>query len=292
MINRQKTLEILKRYPKLYFWVYSIRYRWEIFWAKQLVIVTTPGHVGSSTTFKSLKTGNWETSTKIYDIHSLKERYNNSSEVSSISARHVLQEVLREKLGKNRLGHKKLILVTLVRDPIARALSGKFQDPKVFLKEVDAVNLKAEEFEEAFLKVKEEMLQSGYLLGTVNWQLSFYQDELRSFWNLDLNHELSNIEAGFAIAKKDNMTLFVFGLEYLNRQLPAKVKKYLGIDIQLLKANMSAQRQRGDEQFYSYCKRHIKLDKELIDKLYQNRVLEQIYPESKIQQFKKSWTAQ
>jgi len=128
-ILRNAIVKFLKRRPALFYLVYATLYKWQIWKATHLVIVTTPGHVGSSTTFKSLQTGTWPKGTRIYDIHSLNEGFNNASKIHSISARHVLQQVLNKMLQTNSLKNKKISVISVTRDPMARALGAIFQSP-------------------------------------------------------------------------------------------------------------------------------------------------------------------
>lgn len=283
-------LSILKKQPRLYFLFYSIRYKIEIRKANQLIIVTTPGHVASSTTFKSLKTAKWGKSTRIYNFHSLNEGFNNKSPMKSISASHVLREVIKKKLKKGKLKNKKIVLITLVRDPIARALGRKFQHPDVYLKEVNHKALSKDEFPAACEKVKNHMINQGFLKETIDWQISFYEKELNEFWGIDFSKPFKHTEYGFMYHSNENIQFLLFSLEHFNEKFQEKMKYYLNKNVQIILFNTNVQR-LPDNTFYSYCKKQLKFDKDLVNSVYEQPLLKRLYPSSMLSDFKDKWTS-
>jgi hypothetical protein len=282
-------LNILKKAPWLYYLIFSIRYKREISKASCLIIVTTPGHVGSSTTHKSLQNIVWDSNTRIYDIHSLEERFNNKSPINSISARHVLQDVIREMLINGKLKNKSINIITLVRDPIARALGGIFQNPKVFIDEdFDKYN-NIEEYAEGCEKIKNQILKSDYLINTIRWQMAFYERELKKYWGFDFLNPDIVFENGFAFFQFQNFRFFIFALEYLDEIFSKKIKHYFNEEIELVNANIYSSKKNVNANFYSYCKQNMKFSSDLVNKIYDHTLLLKIYPVEKLKEFNDNW---
>ncbi len=282
-------IRLLEKWPWLYFRVYEVYYERKIQKAAELIVVTTPGHVGSSTVFRSLQAVDWQDSALIFNIHSLQERFNNSSKIHSISARHVLQEVLRKNLRQGKLDDKSIRVITLIRDPLARALGGMFQNPAVFLNDIFPNRLTQTDFPEACHRLKEYMM-SGYLLSTMNWQLSFYTRELMDFWRLDLSIEPQNTETGFIHLKRKNSDCLVFTLEDLGEKFISKVKLYFEKDVELINSNRNEQRQDGRNEFYNYCKEHLKFDQDILRFAYDHPLMKNIYSSVQLEEFRKRWS--
>src|SRR5690348_1149589 len=114
-MNKSTTRQVIKKIVRKSFpvyWTYFfLRYYLSILRARQLVIVATPGHVGSSSLWTTLKNTAWGKRTVVFGIHSLNEKTTRAN----LSARHVLQDVLRFLLTRNQLKKKKIQLVTVVR---------------------------------------------------------------------------------------------------------------------------------------------------------------------------------
>jgi hypothetical protein len=286
---KNRLAQLAQTFPGLFKFVFGLKYRSEIRKAQSIIIIATPGHVGSSTAFRSLVSADWGTDTRIYDIHSLTEGYNNDSEINSITPRHVEQDVIRDMLTSGEMANKKITVITLVRDPISRALGGKFQNPDVYLKEIQQESLKQDDFAAAAAMVKNDMLSSGFLEETTRWQMNFYLDELKDFYGIDLSQNDVQVDEGFMYAAQGNTQCLVFAMEYMNTQYPSKIKTYLGQDIEIVMANTNEQGTGAD--FYKYCKKHLQFDAPLVDRLFDYDLLKQLYPAERFQALKDQWTA-
>lgn len=279
-------MSLLKRFlsffPSLYFLIFWLRYRLEISNARELVIVTTPGHVGSSTVYNTLKGVNWPKGTYLYDIHSLNERFNNASQVPSVSARHVLQEILRSKLLKSKLADKKVTIITIVRDPVARALGGMFQNSDVFIKGVKVNDLPERDFATAKEEVYHQLVNDGLLEDTINWQLEFYKNELSQFWGFDW----SEMKEGHQVLHRKNHTLIVITLENLAQELQQKVNDLWDHSLEMRIAN------KNESEFYTYCKKEMKFDQDFLNTIYGDQFLKRIYGEHRLSEFVAKWVVQ
>ncbi|MBX2943811.1 MAG: hypothetical protein KF860_15845 [Cyclobacteriaceae bacterium] len=267
--------------PVIYWCFYAIRYYFQIRGASRLIIITTPGHVGSSTLYQSLKGLPWKKNTRVYDFHSLDEHFNNKSEIPSRSARHVLQDVFRLMIKRNALRDKEVFVLTLIRDPLARALGGMFQGKGIFLGDLNVGNLEERQYPSYCDKIK-ELLVSGYLENTTNWQFKFYRTELKKYWNF--NVDTISFEHGYGIQKGDQGSLIVFTLESLNGSLAQVMEDQFSVSPQVIIANTNS------SDFYNYCKLNVKLKNDWLQKIYAEPLLAKAYGSQKISQLVSDWS--
>lgn len=286
---RNAILNFLNRRPALFYLVYATLYKWQIWRANHLIIVTTPGHVGSSTTFKSLQTGSWPKGTRIYDVHSLNEGFNNTSIVNSISARHVLQSVLLNHSNNRKLSKKRVSIISLTRDPVSRALSGKFQNKEVFLIELERKVLNPTDFDKALMSVKHHLVNDNFLLLTCQWQSDFYEKEIFERWGFNRDTDVQSSEMGFRYLKNGQNECLFFALEYLSDHLISKVRSYLKAEISLHNYNSLASRESEFNDFYAYTNENLKLEKDLLERVYDRPIFRWMYGKVILNKYINQW---
>lgn len=269
----------LFRFPKLLYAIYYIKYKIEITAAKRIILVATPGHVGSSTVYQSLLTIKWERGTKVYDVHSLNEGFNTNANVASVSARHVLQSVLER--NHKQLLRKKIDVISILRDPVARVLGGMFQGQEVFLSNLPLLDVAEHEFEHISKKIKSKLLDD-HLLNTINWQFAFYRNELNSFWGFDVDK--IKFREGVGIQNVKNRRLIFLTLEHLSEKFPQTILQLYKSKPQVILANNNA------SPLYMYCKTHLKLSNDVLIKCYKDPLLRAAYDEEEIEQMMLKWS--
>ena len=164
-------------------------------------------------------------STVFFDIHSVHEHFNNASPIPSLSARHVLQEVLERSFPKHG-NDKRWHIVSIIRDPVARALGGFFQGLDVWMPHLDLQKLKKTDYPEVLKAVINRMLsehpgaKSGatFILDTVNWQKQFVASELEGFWGLDLS-SIEILDNALRVAQRQNVQFYLLQAERLEEGL-------------------------------------------------------------------------
>lgn len=269
----------LFRFPKLLYAIYYIKYKIEITAAKRIILVATPGHVGSSTVYQSLLTIKWERGTKVYDVHSLNEGFNTNANVASVSARHVLQSVLER--NHKQLEDKKIDVISILRDPVARALGGMFQGQEIFLSNLPPLDVTENEFEHVSKKIKDKLLDD-HLLNTINWQFAFYRNELSRFWGFDVDKIKFKEGVGIQCIKKRRLIFLT--LEHLNENFAQAMVQLYKSKPQVIMANNNA------SPLYRYCKQHLKLSNDVLIKCYNDPLLRAAYGEKKIEQMMLKWS--
>ncbi|HEY3402078.1 MAG TPA: hypothetical protein VGK59_01760 [Ohtaekwangia sp.] len=280
--NIRQIIKEVTRKSFVIYWVYFfVRYSFTILRARQVVIVATPGHVGSSSLWATLKASAWERGTLVVGIHSLNEK---TTKVN-LSARHVLQDVLRFFLTRKILNKKKIHIVTVVRDPIARALGAIFQSYS-FLKQFenqlqDDVSLNLE-------VVKKFMLETGYMMNTVKYQVSYYQKEIPHYYQI--RAELYDMNfGGNVFVKSESRSLSILTLENFNRDFPLFFEHHHQISPKLKIKNTNASRGGKYAELYTYCKNNLKFESEVVDSIYNNDFLIHLYGQKQLDAFKEKW---
>jgi len=265
------------------------RYALDIFKAGKIMIVYTPGHVGSSTVFASLKAREHELGYLVLDIHSVKEKYNNKNNVFSFSARHVLQEVI-DFFRRYKFFGKKVKLVSIMRDPIARATGGFFQSGWHRIGIRGDQILKAPDIAEMMLSVKRGSY-TNYLEETLSWQINFYVKEAVECWSITFNEENSMKLTNYSLFKGQWCDMVMFKLETLNDGLIEWTRDQFQIDINVIIKNTSDQRFKNDKEkiMYQNIKNEIKLPETYLNKIYRHKIFGLCYSQDEIEVFKKRW---
>lgn len=292
MINRIK--HWVRNNEYIFYRYYTWYYTRKIKKAHTIWVITTPGHVGSSTTYHSLKNALQKDGVETFDIHSVFEKFNNKSNIPSHSARHILQEVLMRsypRYKKNKIWN----IVTLVRDPVARALGGLFQSKEVFMPDLDVKKLGSSQYKEGMEKILNILSSPSkpgntmpFLEETSEWQVNFFRKEVGFFWGYPVEH----IEVGGSLHHYDNLNrtnYFVLHLENLEKEL-LEIGERVGKPIKMFQKNSAHERLGKQIDFYDYCKKSLVFPLQRIERIYYNGFWSKVYSEKEVDAFIKSWT--
>ena len=271
--------------------MHFLKTKYIIWKSKEIVIIHTPGHVGSSTVYKSLK-GHTSPSSALFDIHSLHQRWNTKSPIPSVSARHIVQEAIADS-AKKLLKKKKVKLIYIVRDPVSRALSGYFQGFKIWYKKKSLADIKVfnKEFDTIYSKITGPEFKSSFLSETVTYQANWIEKEVKPFFDISIEKDLLETHADYHIYKKDNIEMLVLKLEKLNQTFENAIEKFLGIKVRLVKANSHKGREGANFEFYSFFKNRFKLPENAVNEIYGQPFVKKFYTTGEIEQFKNTWRA-
>ena len=124
---------------------YIIKIGWQRF-KKPPIIILTPGKVGSSTVYKTLKKSQ---KNSIYHIHRLSKKGIRNSEIEHLESDRnsrplhlIIGKQLRKKLDEYK---DEIKVITIVREPISRAISAFFQNTEFYKSEVEKNSLQIDE---------------------------------------------------------------------------------------------------------------------------------------------------
>ena len=159
----------------------------------------------------------------------------------------IVSSLLVKKLSRGRFPCR---IITLTREPVARAISFVFED----LKKQAPEALQAD-----------GSLDTGAVIACVNRLLAtdngiadptrWFDDELRACWGVDVFAEPYDAERGYAMMRQGGVSVLVLRMEDMNRSLPAALGAFLEIDpsqITVERANI------GSEKWYADALDHVK----------------------------------
>ncbi|MGB0294928.1 MAG: putative capsular polysaccharide synthesis family protein [Flavobacteriaceae bacterium] len=220
-------------------WVRFIPIRYKV--KEELILILTPGKVGSSTIYKSVK---HSVNTRVYHIHSINnEEIINSMKIHFFSPkgsvpRHLFTSYFLSKILRNYKGKVKLII--LVREPVSRLISSVYQNLDMF--GISPKYIDVEEVNEIILS----KLNSDYFDYLDRW----FNKEIKETFGIDVfaDPEKSHFES--------NITGFCMKMEDIDDEFEINCRTILGINAIVRKENIAKDKPYNKE--YIQSKRAIK----------------------------------
>lgn len=219
---------VINFYYKFYFRFLKIK--------DPLIIILTPGKVGSSSVFKSLK----KEFKSVFHIHNFTK---NSIERSIIKNResnrgyaplHLI--ISRHLLSLVKKNNPRIYLICLIREPISREISSIYQNIEMF--ENTTYN--------DFLKINNDKVTSNL---TTTLSSNQYLNELEGWFNEQLFEHFGvdifklNLDNGYCIKNFKNISFLLIRMEDLDRHFSESISKLLPFSsskIQLTRDNTAS----------------------------------------------------
>jgi hypothetical protein len=273
-IKSRLKLELTKRFEKQLYFLERIRLKKTFKNSKELVLIYTIGKVGSSSVYDSLRK-NKKFGLPVFHIHSLepsrileqKEYYKNS-ERGSVPF-HLIQSSILSELLSNYSG--KIYVISLIREPLNRELSSLFQDSFNF---TSSSNLIDSDMDSVIENKLQALLKS---LPEDEW----FSNELEKVFGFDIYKMPFDIDKGYQIENKNNITLAFIRLESLRSIFPQAMKELFGRDYNLTLVDSNI----GDDKFYNDAYKEIRtrinFSKSEIDYLLKTNFMQKFYKDQK-----------
>jgi len=178
------------------------------------------------------------------------------------------------KMLKSR---KKVKIITLMRDPIDRSFSELFTLIGAF--GFNTVMFPGSSFVDSCTEYVKECIQR---------QLAWFDNEIKSLFDIDIFTYPFDKEKGFSIIKKDNIEVLVLKLEKLNN-LETVIGSFVDApDIKLNIANEGAN--KIYKYLYNNIKKVVKIKKELFESVYnENSKVDHFYSDDEKIIFENKW---
>lgn len=258
---------------------------------REALLVYQMGKVGSTSVVRSLKA--LDLGMPVYHVHDLtrdtldrdEKLYKREFAISGLQPRHLWesQYLLRQIESRGRRCRWKV--VTLVRDPIARNISGFFQ---TLQSEFGFDYEKAESMRDD--DVVEEVI--GIFLDRVTWHdypLTWFDVELKSVFGIDVFASEFPVAKGYKTYEGENADALVLRLENLSDVASEAFREFLEIDgFTLIKGNISSE--KGYYALYRKFLDDIVLPESYIDRMYGSKYAQHFYSEEEIRAFRARWT--
>lgn len=250
----------------------------------ETILIHTMGKVGSSSIRDSLV--DIFPKVNIYQTHFLNpnrlhDRIEKLKKSQSKISFHLKQsQKFREKYIDNGIEREKFKVITLVRDPVARNISGFFQNIESFfpgfIDRYESGNLSDQEIIKSFYKNYPHQLP-----------LEWIKKEIEEVFNVEIYSNDFSKSKGWMIIQEP-ISLLVIRLEDLNKQCRCIFKNFLGISEFELKKSNEANRKEY-QKAYDKFKSSINLPKSYLDRMYTSEYARYFYTEEELKAFYLNW---
>lgn len=228
----------------------------------QLVLVHSPGKVGSSAIYQSLVDSALSNNAVIFQTHTIRS----PSDPRTIAERHGLSprrtdytsEYLHKLVADGSLFGWEVKLISAVRDPIQRLISDFFQN-------LDRYTPDKKYPRDGQYSVEEYL---EFFLGGVDLfrHSDWYEEQFRDLFGLDLYGTPFDKNTGFQIVKSPRMTAGVVRYDLMNEAAPRLFEIMFNHRLNLSRANDSSDKVYADA--YRAFKKDLKFDEATLNRIY------------------------
>ncbi len=235
----------------------------------ETVFVLTPRKVGTTSVAQSLAK---------FSVHCLQTdriRLGDWTEEKSPDKQEVLKVLYNEK---------KVKIISLVRDPIARALSDYFYGMEIYGYIRDYLPIRPDIYQAIIAFMEEEVKR-----GDFGYVFDWFDLEIKDMFGIDIYQYDFDKEKGYQIICKDNIELLLIKMEKLDECYEA-IGQFVEIDdFSLVRNNV------GEEKLYKFAynelKRKIEIPTHIMDFYYHgNAAMDHFYTEREKRGFIKKWS--
>ena len=237
-----------------------------------IILVYTMGKVGSSTVFETMIKE--FPLCKAFHIHFLSNHWlkDKLKDTAGWEYNKKIAFEFFQYFSKNK--HKRLKIITLVRDPIARDISEFFQNYRKEGYNIDKMSL---------FEIIELVKGRGHDL-SLNW----FESDFSNYLEFNIYDYPFNKDKGYSIYRFDGFDLLVMQTEKLNEIFRDAFREFYGFEVKkLLKANETKGKFKKD--FYREIKRLYYEEKAELGKVYQSKYVTHFYAKKDVEKFIRSW---
>ncbi|MFZ5572835.1 MAG: putative capsular polysaccharide synthesis family protein [Thermodesulfobacteriota bacterium] len=256
---------------------------------KPPILIYQMGKVGSSTVHHSLEKAGL--GRPIYHIHFLDREhidgivrtYYRTSGV--LRPKHLfISLALAPKLSGKHAGRLKVI--TLVRDPIARALSDVFENAALF----NGGRLIQEgRFQETAIRSHLENTLTRFDERT-DYACTWFDREIRKVLHLDVYAYPFDYQAGFTLIHKDKVDLLILQLESLSKTFEPAMGRFLNTTRPIPLLNTNTGEAKAYASQYQRMKESFRLPENICRKIYGSKYCRHFYNQNAIDRFIQKWS--
>jgi hypothetical protein len=265
------------------------------------LLIYQMGSVGSSSVTQSLKS--IELDYNIYHLHFLKpeliDEYEKKrkptlrSQKGAGGLRHIWQYQYLYRLLRGSSNARIWKIVTLVRDPIARNISGFFENIEIIPGRSEEERIYKSSEHDFEVKIRgndpSELIQLFFERFDHNSPANYFDREFKGVLNIDLYaREFPGLKQ-YKIYHENIADILLIKLEYLDSCFAEAFKDFLGLEnLKLLKANVGEDKPSAG--MYRRFKEQIKFPQSYLESIYTTKFMRHFYSESEINQFKNKWS--
>lgn len=251
------------------------------------VLIYQMGKVGSTTILYSLKEARLKN--PVIHIHFISndiKKYREAHERAGIRPppyQFFLGEALNNMIPK--IKKRGSTIISLVRDPVALAVSDVFQNPLFAGPQI--MDKSGNFLPQIVVQPLKERLTTGSVVGYMeNW----FDKELNGVFGIDVFKKPFPVNDGFSFYRNGHIHALVIRLEDLSKKGPFVIAKLLRFSkpIKLLRRNVREMSEEG--RAYQNVLSTLKLDPTLLESIYSSKLVRHFYSEDLIHTFTSKWS--
>jgi len=246
------------------------------------IIILTPGKVGSSSVYSTLKN---ETQNQVFHIHNFSEEGIKKSEIDHLTSNRkskplhlIVSKILRKKLSNYK---GKLLIITIIREPISREISSFFQNTELHKDVLENRKLEID-IDKAQTMLSQE-LESDICKSLKEW----FDLEIYNNFGIDVFSTSFDYEKKYSISQGKNTSHLLLKMEDLDEVFPKAIQEFLNIDqpIHITSTNIGDKKHYAN--IYKDIKGNIKLKPQKIDQIVNSDYFQQFYAQDQTKILKK-----
>ena len=180
-----------------------------------------------------------------------------------------------------RIKNSENIIISLVRDPVSRNISQMFESPHYGLNKRHEYPLSDD-----FVDFTNEKFVKKYGHTDI---LTWFDDEIKKTFDIDIYEHSFDTDKKFLKVKKGNNTLYVLRVEDLTDILLDFLGNEVGVESKDIVFDNITESKSHNGKLFKKVKSKLKLPKEIIEKIYNNKFVKKFYNEKEIENFKQKW---
>ena len=288
-MTREVTKVKLRRFIAKYlsgfvYQAYLLKFKLLNFNNKPPVIILTPGKVGSSSIYNTLKKN---LPNSIFHIHNISKSGIKESHISHmISDRKsrplhlIVSDLLSKKLEKY---NGAINIITVVREPISREISSYFQNTEFYRNSVESKNLKINKVKS--LEILDNIFKDNICLNLENW----LNVEILANFGVDVFSQSFDNEKGYVILNKGQYRILLLKTETMNQVFSNAIQEFLTLEKGVPLKNSNIGLNKHYAQQYKDIKNELKISKTVLSSIINSKYCNHFYNEEKIKILEK-WT--
>jgi hypothetical protein len=196
-----------------------------------------------------------------------------------------LGRALGERI-ENLDGSRPVQVVTLVRDPIAREVSGLFQNP-----EFAAAELRNRHGRYDVKRTIEFLENTLCAADACDYVHNWFDRELRATFGIDVFAVPFPKERGWTLLCNERARVLVLRMEDLDRTLGPALAEFLGLDEEPKTATDNVRSERPEGSDYRDVVAGLRLPQRVCERIYSHRFSRHFYSDEMLAEFSQRWSA-
>ncbi len=247
------------------------------------IVVLTPGKVGSSSIYNTLKK---QLSNDIFHIYHIKGESIEDARQNHLSSGRKsipLHLIVSKYLNKRLAAYKgKIYIITVVREPISREVSSFFQNADFHNYQLNQKDITSA-VENSLVRLN-EIFEENICMRLDVW----FQSELKDNFGIDVFQEKFHNKQGYKIIKNGRFNLLLLKMEDMETVFPNAIQDFLENKkkIKMKNSNVSSDKEYGE--IYGKVRTRLGINSIVMDKIITSNYFNYFYTDKR-EEVKTKW---